>query len=199
MYYRLAVLMLFIMLPVMNVLAAPVPAPSAVLQIELPPKDWNMEKHLESVIDHLTAPYGMPFAVWLDPEIRKLPSVAAKKDVREGRSWIAKNIRITQEDGGCRLRLTFRAGTRREQVAILNTLLRVYIKATKDKQKFLELCLAGEEDGIPELERRIASGQHNESIDRYRKAIEDARSIHIPARKAEIERYKKIAVIKWAQ
>ena len=199
MRYRLAVLMLFAVLPVMNVLAAPAPAPSAVLDIEPPPKGWSMEKHLESEIGHLTAPYGMPFTVWLDPEIRKLPSVAAKKDVREARSWLAKNIRVTKEDGGRRLRLTFRAGNRREQIAILNKLVRVYIHEGKKRQQFLEKCLRKDEKCVVELEERIKSGQHPRMVDEYKKGIEELRSIHIPARRAEIDRYKKIAVIRWAK
>jgi hypothetical protein len=197
MRYCLAALLLFAALPVMNVVAAPVPDPSAILDIGPPPKGWSMEKHLKSEIDdHLTSPYGRLFAVWLDPEIRRLPSVAASKDAR---SWLTSNLRVTKEDGGSRLRLTFRSGKRAEQVAILNALLRAYIQAAKEKQRFHEECLRGEEEGIPELERRIASGQHRESIDRYRKAIEDGRSIHIPARRAEIARWKQIAVIRWAK
>jgi hypothetical protein len=199
MRYRIAVLMplmLFLMLPLMKALSAPVPDPSALLDIGPPPNGWNMEKHLESEIgNHLTSPYGRLFDVWLDPEIRRLSSVAALKD---SRAWLTRNLRVTKE-GGSRLRLIFRAGNRREQVAILNTLLRAYIQEAKKKQKTLEGWLRREEDGIPELERRIASGKHNESIARYRKAIDDLRSIQIPARRAEIDRYKKIAVIRWAK
>lgn len=196
MRYRLACLMLFVVLPVRNVMAAPVPDPSAILDIEPPPKGWSMEKHLDSEIGHLNSPYGMLFTVWLDPEISRLPSVAALKDAR---SWLSENIRVTKEDGRRRLRLTFRAGKREEQVAILNTLLRVYIQAGKKKQQFHEYFLRGEEDGIPELEKRIVAEQRPEYIDRYRKALDDARSIHIPARRAEVARWKQIAVIRWAK
>lgn len=202
MRYRLTFLMLLLLpvLLVINVLAAPAPAPSAILQIEQPPKGWSMEKHLETEIgEHLTDPCGMPFTVWLDPEIRKLPSVAAKKDVREARSWIAKNIRVTKEDGGCRLRLTFRVGNRREQVAILNKLLRVYIQTGKERQQFFEECLGKYEKCILELEQRIASGQHPRMVDEYKKGIEELRSILIPETCAKIDRYKQIAVIKWAR
>jgi hypothetical protein len=196
MRYCLAALVLFAVLPVMNVLAAPAPDPSAILYIGPPPKGWSLEQHLDSEIrDHLIDPYGHLFAVWLDPEIRRLPSVAALKDAR---SWLSRNLRITKE-GGSRLRLIFRAGNRQEQVAILNTLLRAYIKAAKKKQQFHEQCLAGEEDGVPDLERRIASGSPPGMDDRYRKAIENLRTIHIPARRAEIARWKQIAVIKWAR
>jgi hypothetical protein len=200
MRYRLAVLMLLmllVMLPMMNVLAAPAPAPSAILQIALPPKDWSMEKHLEYVIgQQLTDPYGFLFEVWLDPEIRKLPSVAALKDAR---SWLSQNIRVTKEGEGHRLRLEFRAGNRREQVAILNKLLRAYIQAARKKQRFLEECLRKDEKCILELEQRITSGQHPRMVDEYKKGIEELRSIRIPAWRAEIDRFKQIAVIKWAR
>lgn len=203
MRYRLIVLvllMLLVVLPVMNILAAPVPAPSAILEIEAPPKDWSMEKHLDYVIgENLTCPYSMPFTVWLDPEIRKLPTVAAKKDVIEGRSWIAKNVRVTKEDEGRRLRLTFQAGNRREQVAILNALLRVYIQVRKKKEKSLEEHLRWQENCILELEQRIASGQQPRMVNSYRESINDLRSNLIPATRAKIDRYKQLAVIKWAR
>ena len=203
MRYRLSVLMLLMLLTVLavkNVLAAPAPAPSAVLQIELPPKDWSMEKHLEYIIDqNLTCPHSMPFAVWLDPEIRKLPSVAARKDVKEARSWLAKNIRATKEDEGRRLRLEFRVGNRREQVAILNTLLRVYIQVRTKEQKSLEKHLHWQENCILELEQRIASGQQPGMVNSYRESINDLRSNLIPATRAKIDRFKKIAVIRWAK
>jgi hypothetical protein len=197
---RLAVLILLLLLavlPLMNVLAAPAPAPSAILDIGPPPKGWSMEKHREREIsDYLTSPDGMLFAVWLDPEISKLPSVAAKKDAR---SWLSENIRVTQEDEGRRLRLKFRAGNRREQVTILSSLLHAYIQARKKKQKSLEKSLRMDEKCVLELKERIASGQHPGMVDEYKKGMEELRSIRIPARRGEIDRYKQIAVIRWAE
>jgi hypothetical protein len=191
MRYCLAILMLFVAPPAMHLLAAPIPAPSAILEIEPPPKGESMEKHLEYVIDHyLTDPYGRLFAVWLDPEISRLHSVAAKKNAAH--FWLSRNIRVTKE-GGRRLRLTFRGGNRQEQVAIINTLLRVYIQVQKKEQESLEDCLRDDEKCIRDLEQRIASGQHRESVDDYRQGIEELRSIRIPARRADIDRLKQIA------
>lgn len=200
MRYRLAVLMLLMLLailPVMNVLAAPVPAPSAILQIAPPPKGESMEKHLEYVIgQQLTDPYGFLFKVWRDPEIGKLPSVAALKDAR---SWLSKNIRVTKEDEGRRLRLEFRAGNRREQVAILNKLLDVYVQAAGKKQQFFEKQLRWQENCILELEERIKSRRNPQDAASCKEAINDLRSNLIPATRAEIDRYKQIAVIKPAK
>lgn len=199
MRYRLAVLMLLmllVVLPMMNVLAAPAPDPSAILDIGPPSKEWGLEKHCQNEIDNMSSPDGMLMNVWCNPKVRKLPSVSRFKDACP---WLAQNIRIRKEDGGRRLRLTFRAGTRAEQVAILNELLRVNLRAQERGIKFQEECLRSHEECIVGLERRIASGQEPESVDSFREGIKELRSIRIPAVRAEIARMKQFGVVKWAK
>jgi hypothetical protein len=200
MRYRLIVLMLpmlLAMLQVMNALAAPAPDPYAILDIGPPPKGESADVYRKKRIDSLTYAHGLVLMVWSDPEVRKLPSVAALKDARY---WLSKNLRVTWEGQGNRLRLTFRAGNRAEQVVILNTMLRIYLRQVKDEGiKFDEYFLRQDENTIIEREKRIESGQHHDSVDFDRKLINDLRINRIPARRAEIDREKQITVIKWAR
>jgi|SRR5579884_1629645 len=198
MRYRLAVLMLLMLLavmPVMNVLAAPAPDPSVILDIGPPPKGETAEAYRKRIIDGLTL-HCILCELWNDPEVRKLSSVAPMKDACP---WLARNLRGTEEDRGQRIRLAFRAGTRAEQVVILNAMLRVLIRGNEESIKFQEECLRSHEACIVELERRIASGQHRKSEDSYRMGIDELRSIRIPEVRAEIARLKQCRVIKWAK
>lgn len=197
MRYRLVPFLLFSALPLMHALAAPAPDHAyAILDIGPPPKGCTLGEHSTTEIGHLTFPYGILSMVWSDPEVRKLPSVAPMKDPRP---WLAKNLRIGELVGGRRLRLTFRDGNRDEQVTILNAVLRVKLRLEQDSIKGQEEILLWDENRILELEQRIASGQHHESVDSYTKGINDLRCNRIPACRAEIVRLKQIAVIKWAK
>jgi hypothetical protein len=205
MRYRVPVLMLLMlpaMLPVMNVLAAPVPDPSAILDIGPPPKGMTAEEYCKDTNHRLTNPRPYSSYIWFagggDPEMDKLPSVGRLKD--GFRPWIVKNIRVTSEDGERRLRLTFRAGSRAEQVVIINALLRVYLRGSMEGCiKIQEEALRWQENRIVELEKRIASGQFRDFIDSYRQGINDLRTSRIPATRAEIARLKQNSVIKWAK
>lgn len=196
MRYRLATLTLLAMLPIMHLMAAPAPDPSAVLDIGPPRKGWSLEKHCKTEIGHMNFGHGMLNDVWCNPEVRKLPSVARFKDARP---WLEQNLRITVEDGGRRLRLTFKAGKRSEQVTILNELLRVNLQVKKKSIMLDEDYLHWCENCILELEERIKSGRFRESVDSYRKEIEELRSTRIPACHDEIARLKQFTVIKWAK
>jgi hypothetical protein len=196
MRHCLAALMLFAVLPVMNALAAPVPESFAILNIEPSPKGERAEQHRDKVIDNLTYPHGLLLWAWSDPEVRKLPSIAALKDARY---WLSENLRVTWDGEGNRLRLKFRAGTRAEQVVILNALLRAYLRATGERIKFHEEALRWNENCILELEKRIESGQQRDWDDSHRKGISNLRSNSIPACRAEIARWKQAAVVKWAK
>lgn len=195
MRYRLAALMLLAVLPLMNVLAAPAPEPYAILDIGPPPKGWSMEKHCKTAIHGQTC-HGTLSVVSCYADVGKLPSVAPFKDARP---WLAENLRITEEEGGRRLRLTFRAGTRDEQVTILNALLRANLQARAEYVKFREEGLRSHENCVLELEKRIESGQQPNMVDTYQKGIDELRSIRIPECRAEITRLKQFAVIKWAK
>src|SRR5579871_2723111 len=167
---RLAALLILAFLPLINVIAAPAPDPSAILDVGPPPKEQAVEDHRKAEIGRLTLAHGMLFNVWRDPDVSKLPSVAPLKDAR---SWLAKNLRVMEEDGGSRLRLTFQAGTREEQVVILNALLRVKLRCERECIKDQEGVIRMYEANILDLEQRIASGQHSELVDSYRKGIDD--------------------------
>jgi len=105
MHYRLPALMLVAGLPLMPVLAAPVPNPSAILDIGPPPKGQTAEEYRKEEISHIP---HMLNRVWRDCKVEYLPSVAREKD-RD--LWLKKNLHITPVMGGGYLRFTFRAGT----------------------------------------------------------------------------------------
>jgi hypothetical protein len=201
MRYSLAVLMMLMllaMLPVMYLPAAPAPEPAyAILHIGPPPKRMTADEYYKDTIYRLTDPGCFLWHVGVDTEVSKLPSVAPLK---KASPWLAKNIRVVKEKGECRLRLTFRAGKRGEQVAILNSLLRYYLRySVEDDIRIGEKQPLWQENCADELERRINSGQHPESVDSYRKGINELRSIVIPSLRAELARLKQVSVIKWAK
>ena len=194
----LVVLMLHTMLPVTNVLAAPAPDPYGILDIGPPPKYRTAEHHLRFQIEYKTSRY-MLSTVCSYPEVMKLPLIASMKDPWP---WLAKNLRVTAEDGEHRLRFTFRAGKRNEQVAIINAFLRASIFQNDQygrSLKFAEEWLEIGEKSILELEQRIESGQFPHMVDSYRKEINYQRYTNIPDCRAEIARYKQYAVIRWAR
>jgi hypothetical protein len=196
MRYRLTVLMPFIVLPVMNVLAAPAPDPSAILDIGPPPKGMTAEEYCKDQIQSLRHRDGVLWDTRYALAVRKLPSVARLKDPHP---WLAANLRVTSENGDRHVRLRFLAGTRSEQVTVLNELVRVRLRSQETAIKFQEECLRSHEACIIELERRIASGQHRKSVDSYREGIDELRSIRIPEVRAKIARMKQYSVVKWAR
>ena len=209
MRYRLAVLMLLLllvvlmlhsMLPVMNIYAAPTPDPYAILDISLPPEGKSTEEHCKEQICRLTNPGGLIQCPWIPPELwRKLPSVARLKD--DAHPWMAKNIRATPENGGRLLRLTFRAGNRTEQVVILNGLLRSYFELGINRRiKNLEEWLQQDEQTVSSLEKHVEMGlKYGHNVDSYRRGLNNFRFNRIPARRAEIDRLKQVIVLKWAK
>jgi hypothetical protein len=210
MRHRLALLMLFAVLPVLNVLAAPAPEPYAILEIEPPPKEGALEftgktpeEYRKERIDGiLMAPYGYyVIEIFRDPEVQKLPSIAARKDPLNllARNWLGDNLRITWEGEGNRLKIRFRAGNRVEQVTILNAVLRSYVRSAKEHQERLEECLREDEKRVLDLEKCMKSTRDPRDIAEYQKGIDNLRSNWIPKRRAEIARYKQLAVVKWAK
>lgn len=195
MRYRLAALSLFVVLPVMNVLAAPAPDPSAILDIGPPPKGETAEQYRKRLIEGQTF-HGTLCKWWSDPEVRKLRVIAPMEDPRP---WLAKNLRVTEEREVRRIRLTFRAGTRDEQVVILNALLRVDLFWQESDIPWGEECLRNYEKNILELEQRIKSSRNPREAASYQKDIDDLRTIHIPELRAAIAREKLYVVVKWAK
>ncbi len=198
MRFRLAAALLVTVLASINVLSAPAPDPFAILDIGLPPKGKTAEEHRKYETDRLShpRPRGLFLLARNDPEVRKLPSIRLAKDPCE---WLAQNLRVTPEAERKRLRLTFRAGSRAEQAAILNALLRTYVHWEKDRIDFLKRGLKVHEDCCRDLEKRIESEKDARMIAKYREGINDLRSTRMPATRAEIARLKEIAVIQWAK
>lgn len=194
----LLMLMPLIMLPMLHLPAAPAPEPAhAILDIGPPPNEKTAEEHCKDLIHRLTKPRGFIWYAGIQPEVGKLPSVARLNDVQP---WLEKNIRITPERGGRRLRITFRAGTRAEQVTIINTLVRAYFReGVMSRIRFLEEVLRREEDRVVELEERIKSGQQPHMVDRYQNGINYLRINRIPASIAKIAQLKQVTVIKCAK
>ncbi len=198
MRYCVPALLLLAVLPLMNNLpAAPVPSASALLDIGPPPKGMTAADHCKDVIERMIHPRGyIFFAGGGDPEMSKLASLARLKD--EFRPWMVKNIRVTK-DGEHRLRVTFRAGTRAEQVVIINALLREYLKGVERQIKAVEFALREEEKTIARNEMLIARGtEDRKSVEEYRKQNNNLRTNQLPARRAQIARLKQNTVIKWA-
>lgn len=195
MRYRLAALSLFVVLPVMNVLAAPAPDPSAILDIGPPPKGETAEQYRKRLIEGQTF-HGTLCTWWTDPEVRKLSSVARFKDARP---WLAKNLRVTEEECGRRLRFTFRAGSRAEQVAIINALLRYNLAEAEEAIKRDEYWIRKYQKDILELEQRIKSSRRPKEVASLQDGIDNLRSIRIPELQAVIAREKQLTVIKWAK
>lgn len=196
MRYCLAVLMLFATPPVMNVLAAPAPAPSAILDIGPPPKGQTAEEHRKMQIDNLTYPHGFfVLGAWHDPEVSKLPSVAALKDPRY---WFSRNLHVKWEGEGNRLRLTFGAGNRTEQVVILNVLLRSYLQTRKECIKRFEESIRIREEGEPQFAKLLKEERDVNNLRRWLKQAEDAK-VQAAEYRAEIARLKQTAAVKWAK
>lgn len=176
------------MLLALRLLAAPVPAPSGILDVGPPPKGWTAEQYINEQIKFKSSPQILN-KVCSDPEVKKLPLVATVKDARP---WMEQNVCVTPEEGRRRLRITFRAGKRPEQVAIINAFLRVNLSEIKDTIKSDEADLHRCENLISKLESR-------DTTQSFREFIHGLRSNRIPQLRAEIARLKQYTVIKWAK
>jgi hypothetical protein len=203
MRYRLAALMLMavlLLLIAMNLPAAPRPGPvSAILGIGPPDKGRTADEHCEQVVRRLTHYIhgGCLWNVKYDAEVKELPSVARLKEEQVG-PWLEKNISAKEENGKRRLRLTFRTGTRSEQVVILNALLHAYIGRTEVSIKICEQALDPSEKRAARYAEAIKKEQEPEQIAALQKLEADTRILGAPWRD-EIARLKQIAVIKWAK
>lgn len=197
MRYRIAALLLFSALPAMTAFAAPAPEPYAILDIGPPDENETPEQHAKKAIEALGDRWFILSGAWRELKPIKLPCIEARKDPRP---WMEKNIRLTTADAeGRRLRLTFRAGNRAEQVAILNAVVRSYLQVMQKHREFLELCLRSEEGYVPSLLKRIEHERDARKIQEYRKSIEELRSSRIPAARARIARNQQITVVRQAK
>jgi hypothetical protein len=191
MRYHLAgflLLMLLVMLPMGNLRAAPAPDSYGILEIGSPPPEgWTEEQYLKEEIKFMTS-RNILDKVCSDPEVKKLSSVAAMKDAR---TWLDKNIRGTPEKGRC-LRITFRAGKRPEQAAIINAFLRAKLAVAEEFIKSNQEELRRYESFTSKLKSKKPS-------DTVRNEIHDLRTYRIPRLRTEITRLKQTKVTRWAK
>src|SRR5579871_3209995 len=156
MSHRIALLLLLAGLPMMiaqKVVAAPAPEVCAILDIGPPPKGKSAEEHRKREIGHL--PYYYIYLLQ-DSEVKKLPIAASLK---KGPAWLEKQLRVTVEENR-RLRISFQAGTRAEQVAVLNTLLREYRRLTvTERIPKIEKTIRYSEEGAPRLAKLLKEEQ----------------------------------------
>lgn len=186
------------MLSAINLPAAPAPDPYAILDIGQPPKYRTAEQHLKFQIEFNTSNEILN-TVFYYPEVKKLPSVASRKDARP---WLAKNLRVKPEDGGRLLHFTFRDGKRNEQVTIINAFVRANIHWQDlggNSMRACEEALRMAEDDVRKLEKRIESGPHRHMVDADRETINLLRYTRIPVIRAEIARRKQYGVARWAR
>jgi hypothetical protein len=183
MHYRLAVFLPFAMLPVMSVLAAPVPEPYAILDIGPPPEGETVEEYLQSKIRSLLHPvHGVALHVREDDAVCKLNSFAPQED---GRIWLTENLRVKAIPHTSYLRLEFRGGNREEQVVILNSFLRHYLRYYAVYRQFREKGHRQDEEYMAQLPK--GSKPPEELQDRMSKS------------RTLIAAYKQIAVVRWAK
>lgn len=195
MRYPVVSLVLLVVLPVINVRAAPVPDPSAVLALAPPPKRETPEQFYKDQREGQTS-IIMLGRVLSDPEVSKLPLIARMNDPC---SWLARNLQVTAEKGGSPLRFNFRAGSRAEQAAILNALLRANLYWQELSIKFGEDIMCKREKDIGELERRIQAAKNPQEVAAHQEGIHNLRTKYIPELQAEIARRKQEVVIRWAR
>lgn len=193
---RFAALVLLVIPPVMSTLAAPVPEPYAILDRGPPPKSKRSQALRDRELDDMTSPYGlMVDRACRDPAIRKLPAVAALKDPR---AWLAKNLHVTQEDEGNRLRVMFRTGSRGEQVAILNSMIRNYLDKTARRLHDLEELLPHHEERAMNLFQAMQKAQDAKSRDSFQREWQATETLASEIRN-EIVRLRRVAVTRWAR
>ncbi len=199
MRYRLPALFLLVVLPGMYPQAAPAPEkPYAILDIGPPPQGKTDEEHRKDLIAGLKHPHGGVGHIWglaearnvLPPDIKGYPAQW---------QWLAEKLIIKWDGEGHCLRLIFQAGNRADQVAILNTLLRVYMREA------VEMEIQGIEQSIRGIESREALAIQllkqqwdPKQIAHLRKGMEDAKA-RVANYRATLSRLKQVAVIKWAK
>jgi hypothetical protein len=97
-----------------------------------------------------------------------------------------------------RLRITFRAGNRAEQAAIINSLLRANLRFEEISIKACEDWIRTFETDIGKSDKRIKSSHDPQQIASLQEGIQHLRTQKIPACRDEIARRKQFVVIKWA-
>lgn len=192
---RFAALILLSIPPMMSTLAAPVPEPYAILDRGPPPKSKRSQALRDRELDDMTSPHGvMVNGACGDPAIRKLPAVAALKNPRE---WLAKNLHVKQENEGNRLRITFRGGSRGEQVAILNYMLRRDMDRTSRRLRDLEEILRHHEERAIHSFEAMQMAQDARSRDSFQKDWEATEAL-VNVIRDEIARLRRVVVTRCA-
>jgi hypothetical protein len=199
MRYRVAALLLLAGLSAMHVFAAPAPEPYAILDIGPPRNGEQLEEHRNDEMGRLVHPYGVLARAWRDPEVKQLRLIVAV-DARfdNPRQWLSKQFRIANEDGGTRLRVTFRGGDRQEQVVMINALLRSYMREHGKYLRRHEEILRRYEKGLPKLIKLVDSPPDPRQVDCNKKELAVLRA-ELPKKRALVAACKQVAVIKWAK
>lgn len=196
MRYHVAVLMLLLLLvvlPVIDVLAVPAPDPSAILAIGPSPDPKVTDEEYRKGQREAQTDITVFQRVLRDPDVKRLPLIARMKDPSV---WLARNLRVTEEDKGRHIRFTFRAGTRAEQVSILNAFLRVNLAVRDDSIKTSEEWLRIHEKNLIEAEQRLKADEYPKQL---AKSIDYARTKLITETREILARLKQTTVIKWAK
>lgn len=203
MRYRIAGLMLLFVLPVRYPFAAPAPErPYAILEIGQPPKGKTAEEHCKEQIHILTGLGGLLNNAWCDPEVRKLGLFdTARKSAKRKPifPWLQETMRVTAEKDGRRLRFTFHAGNRAEQVVVINALLRQYIRSiVTEPARNYEKFIHDNEEAAPNVAKLIKEERDVNTRMQYQaqRAASLARGEEF---RAELVRFKQVSVIKWAK
>jgi hypothetical protein len=108
--------------------------------------------------------------------------------MKDAPSWLSKNVRVKREEG-CRLRLIFRAGNRKEQVTIINAFLRAERAVEKE-------YIESHKEDLRRCENLISKLESINPSDTVRNEIHDPRTYRIPLYRTEIARLKQTKVIK---
>lgn len=177
------VLLLAVSLRMSFLRAAPAPDPVAVLDVGPPMHGETLEEHVKGRMEAFTSRYlGIFTPVSREPEVRNLPPITSLKDPRP---WLIKNMEVTPIPKTSRLRLSFRAGSREEKKAILNAVLRVWVRRSRETQRMDEDYVRKEEERLARLTKDgKPTGKLQTKITRCR---------------AMIAAYKQIDAIQWAK
>jgi hypothetical protein len=222
---RLAALSLFVVLPAMNVLAAPAPKKArtpkvyALVDIGKALKSVPPERHREVERECFIAEDGWPWILLRNSQAAKLNVVMAQKDVR---AWLNKNLHAEYVGKTDILRIWLADGSPAEQAAIVNAIVRSHFileidsrrQLLKDSivefQRFLPIaaqCLLGEKAELIALNNAVPADrgeQENLMFQRDRQAREvAAEKKRVAAICAQIEEYEVALralprVVKWA-
>ena len=194
MRYRLVALMLFVVLPVMNVLAAQAPEPYAILDLGPPPKDETAKQYREKIIRCTN------LSRWAVRGVVSRGKEVAFGRSNEGCSPLAGEKRSCHSRGHCAPPPVYlpRRNSRGASDHHQRLSPRRPLFPGDEYQERRGIDPPCEKD-LLELETRIKSSRDRVEAASYKRGINEIRSIQIPASRTDIARRKQYAVIQWAK